>query len=82
MVSVTRLQTSERFADALVDLYVEWREECSSVHSAYERWRSALRDDSSGAFAAYNAALDREERAGNAYAALVQRVSPAARPPR
>ena len=77
----TRHQTSGGFGDALVDLYVEWREECSSVHSAYERWRRAPRDDSAAAFAAYNAALDREERASNVYAALVQRVSPAARQP-
>ena len=77
----TRDQTSGGFGDPLVDLYVEWREECSSVHSAYERWCRAPRDDSPVAFAAYNAALDREERASNVYAALVQRVSPAARQP-
>ena len=66
-----REQTRERasrLGDALIDLYVEWREECLSVHSAYERWRSAPRDDSPAAFAAYNAALDREERAGAKFA--------------
>ena len=81
MPPVSRLQTSGGLADALVDLYVEWREECSSVQSAYEGWHRAPRDDNAAAFAAYNAALDREERASNVYAALVERVSPSARPP-
>ena len=78
-----REQTRERasrFRDALIDLYVEWREECAAVQSAYERWRAAPRDDGAVAFAAYRAALDREEGASNAYAALVRRVSPAPRP--
>jgi len=64
--------------DALIDVYVEWREECLAVHSAYERWRGAPRDESAAAFAAYSAALDREERAGDVYAAVVRRASTAA----
>ena len=59
--------------DALIDLYVDWREECAAVHSTYERWRRAPKHDTAAAFAAYSAALDREERAGNVYAALVRR---------
>jgi urease accessory protein UreF len=61
---------------ALIDLYVDWCEECAAVHSTYERWRSAPKHDTEAAFAAYMAALDREERAGNVYAALVRRIAP------
>ena len=70
-------QRDRRLGDALIDLYVEWREECSAVQLAYERWREASKDDSEAAFAAYNAALDREERAGDVYAALIRQTTPA-----
>ena len=66
---------STGLGDALIDLYVDWREECADVHSTYERWRRAPTHDTAAAFAAYNAALDREERAGNVYAALARRVT-------
>jgi hypothetical protein len=65
----------QRLGDALIDLYVDWREECSAVQLAYERWRTAPRVDLGIAFAAYNAALDREERAGDIYAALIRRTT-------
>lgn len=74
-----RLKASRALGDALIDVYVEWREECVAVHTAYERWRRAPKGESAAAFAVYAAALDREERAGNVYAALVQRLSPATR---
>ena len=75
------LERDRRLGDAVIDLYVEWREECSAVRLAYERWREASKDDRAGAFAAYNAALDREERAGDIYAALIRKMTrPAARP--
>jgi urease accessory protein UreF len=67
-----------RLGDALLDLYIEWREECSAVHRAYERWRKAAKDDRAAAFAAYHAALDREERASIVYAALTRQMTPAA----
>ena len=73
-------ESDGRLGDALIDLYVEWREECSAVHAAYERWRQASRDDRAAAFLAYSAALDREERAGNVYAAMVRRLSRAPQP--
>jgi hypothetical protein len=62
----------------MIDLYVEWREECSAVQLAYEGWREASTDERTAAFAAYNAALDREERASELYAALIRRATPAA----
>jgi hypothetical protein len=71
-------QRDRRLGDALIDLYVEWREECSEVQLAYERWREASRDERAAAFAAYDAALDREERASDIYAAFIRRATPAA----
>src|SRR5947209_4025292 len=69
------LEHSRSLGDALIDLYVDWREECCAVRAAYERWHQAEKDDSAAAFAAYGAALDREERAGNIYAEQVRRVA-------
>ena len=47
--------------------YLGWRNECSAVRIAYDRWRKADRDAEQFAWAAYLAALDREERAAHAY---------------
>ena len=71
-------ELDRRLGDALIDLYVEWREECSAVQLAYERWREAARDDCAAAFTAYSAALDREERASDVYAALIRQATPRA----
>jgi hypothetical protein len=71
-------ELDRRLGDALIDLYVEWREECSAVQLAYERWRKAARDDCAAAFTAYSAALDREERASDVYAALIRQATPRA----
>ena len=57
--------------DAAVDSYVDWREESAAVRRAYRRWAGAARRDRPGAFAAYMAALDREERAGVRYAQVI-----------
>jgi len=57
--------------DAAVDSYVDWREESAAVRRAYRRWAGAVRSDRAGAFAAYVAALDQEERAGARYAQVV-----------
>jgi hypothetical protein len=54
--------------DAAVDCYVDWREESAAVRRAYRGWATAERPERPGAFAAYVAALDREERAGDRYA--------------
>jgi hypothetical protein len=47
--------------------YAGWREESRAVRITYERWRNADRDGEQFAWAAYVAALDREERAAHAY---------------
>jgi hypothetical protein len=59
--------------DATLDAYVEWREECVAVDRAYRRWSASSSDGSALAFAVFVAALDREQRASNAYARLVVR---------
>jgi hypothetical protein len=60
--------------EAAVDAYVDWREECLAVQDAYDRWTHAPIPDARWAFVAYRAALDREERASEAYAALAVRT--------
>ena len=64
----------------MVDAYVDWREEGAAVWHAYERWTCAPRAEALFAFAAYEAALDREERAADVYAGLVMQVAAAAAP--
>ena len=66
--------------DELMELYVEWREDCNSLRSAYRRWLSGPADDRDLAFAAYRAALDREEQAGIAYANRFGQIARGGRP--
>lgn len=65
-------QVDRRLLDAATDAYVDWREECTEVWGAYERWTHAPKADAAGTFAAYRAALDREESASHAYADLLE----------
>jgi hypothetical protein len=60
--------------DEAIDAYVDWQEECLFVWDAYCRWASAPRDDAGLAFAAYAAALDREEHASAYYARRLSRL--------
>jgi hypothetical protein len=69
-------ERDRQLRDALLDLYVEWRDECSAVQLTHERWCKASEDDHAAAFTAYHAALDREERAGNIYAAMIRQMTP------
>lgn len=61
--------------DELVDAYVEWREECLVLAGAYERWSSEANRDRRLAFAAYRAALDREQQACSVYESRCNRVA-------
>jgi hypothetical protein len=54
--------------DGLMEMYVDWREECAWLGAAYECWLSAPIEERDLAFAAYRAALDREEQASAVYA--------------
>jgi hypothetical protein len=60
--------------DKAMDAYVEWREESAQVESAYRRWTSAAPSDAALAFAAYVAALDREDRASICFEQVVRRA--------
>jgi hypothetical protein len=60
--------------DDAIDAYVDWQEECLFVWDAYRRWSRATRADALLAFAAYAAALDREERASAYYAGRLSRL--------
>jgi hypothetical protein len=63
--------------DEAMDGYVAWREESLAVEKAYRNWLSAGREDRSLSFAAYAAALDREERAASEYERLIARATAA-----
>jgi len=64
---------------AMVDLLVEalddqrqdWRLEAEEVQLAYEDWNAASAGDRARAWAAYRAALEREERASLIYGELL-----------
>jgi hypothetical protein len=49
--------------DDFVERYVRWSNAAKCVQDAYEDWRASLGPDEAIAFAAYGAALDREEHA-------------------
>ena len=62
---------SSTLIDAAMDGYVAWREESAVVETAYGRWLRAEPAEEGLAFAAYLAALDREERAAETYMRLI-----------
>jgi hypothetical protein len=61
--------------DTMMDIYCEWRTECKEVQAAYERLSHAEPSDRPAAYAAYMAALDREESACGAYAAFIRMLT-------
>jgi hypothetical protein len=67
-----------RAIDDLMDCYVAWREACYAVDLAYQRWADASADECGAFYAAYVAALDREERGSLTYADHIARFRPAA----
>jgi hypothetical protein len=58
----------DQSVDQLLERYVAWREECLTVHLAYELWADADRGERKLAHAGYLAALDREQQAARVYA--------------
>ena len=60
--------------DDLIDAYAGWSEESAQVEYAYRRWLVAPSTDAAPAFAAYAAAVDREELASIPYARAVRRA--------
>jgi hypothetical protein len=61
--SPARAPRPRDLTDEFLDGYVSWREECIALEGAYELWRYAQPRDRTLAFAAYLAALEREEQA-------------------
>jgi hypothetical protein len=57
--------------DRMIELYCDWRTASWDVRAAYDRYLEAPGPDRAVAFAAYTAALDREESACEAYAAQI-----------
>jgi len=64
----------DRRGDAFVECYVEWREECEALESAYRRWAGSICSERDLAFATYSAALDREERAAFVFGVVAARM--------
>jgi hypothetical protein len=64
-----------RLVNDAVDAYVEWRQRCGEVWVAYANWAAARASTVAPCYAAYAAAVDREERASQVYASLVYRVA-------
>jgi hypothetical protein len=67
-------QIRPELVDRMMDLYCDWRAESAAVQTAYERFRDAATADRTVAFAAYLAALDREESACASYAEQIRVV--------
>ena len=73
--------------DDFVERYVEWREECQALDSAYRDWARSNRSERDLAFATYRSELDREEQAATAFRMVAEclersgwRVASPARP--
>jgi hypothetical protein len=71
----TETPSRQRLVDELIHAYAEWREQCTAVREAYDRWSLAPAEQAPLAAAAYEAALDCEERASKVYAELVGRAA-------
>ncbi len=61
--------------DDLVDGYVNWRDACVVVRSAYDRWKYAASTERKPTFSEYLEALGREEDAATRYQGAVERVA-------
>lgn len=64
-----------RLVNEAMDAYVEWQQRCGEVWVAYSYWAAARASTVAPCYVAYAAAVDREERASQIYASLVQRVT-------
>ena len=64
----------ERLIDEAFARYLEWLAESEAVNTAYGMWRAAAQTDGALPFAAYGAALDREERAATVYRSVIDHL--------
>jgi hypothetical protein len=72
------LDRRPELTDHLLQLYCDWRMRCEEVRTTYGRLDSAPKEERPLAFAAFQAALDREGSAAEAYALQVRHLSAAA----
>ena len=73
-MSAVGLQVRPDLVDRLIELYCDWRTACAEVQARYERFSYASASDRAVAFAAYWAALDREQSACGSYAEQVRLI--------
>jgi hypothetical protein len=62
-----------RAVDEVLECYLSWSEECHAVRLAYQRWVDSAQAEGRLGYAAYVAALDREDRAARIYADHMER---------
>jgi hypothetical protein len=67
--------------DAVMDAYIEWREESAEVTVAYRTWNNVPAHERALSYDNYVAALDREELAANVYMRLIEQVGGRLAPP-
>jgi hypothetical protein len=63
-----------RLTDDFLESYARWRETCEEVRLAYQRWANSTLPQRGLAFAAYRAALDREELAARLSSISAERL--------
>jgi hypothetical protein len=69
-----RLRRKNALIDEAMERYVEWREESAGVDDAYANWTNAPTEEPDLPFAAYSAALDREQSAATVYGRALERL--------
>jgi hypothetical protein len=74
LVFAPTVEIDPKLVDRLIELYCDWRVAHAQAAGAYERFSTAPVPDRTLAFAAYGAALDREQCACEAYAAHIHLV--------
>ena len=73
----TEQSVPRRLIDEALERYIDWREACHAVSAAYGQWSRGARGERPLLFAAYTAALDREELAATRYSGVISQISPA-----
>jgi hypothetical protein len=64
----------EQLIDEALERYLDWLAESEAVNAAYGMWSKASRTAAALPFAAYGAALDREEHAATVYRSVIDRI--------
>ncbi|MBV8573870.1 MAG: hypothetical protein JOZ58_02365 [Acetobacteraceae bacterium] len=62
----------EGLVDELLAYYIDWRQDAAAVKHAYRQWCATSGADEPLQFAAYMAALDREQSSADRYALVLE----------